>query len=438
MDKIHTAVIQAGGRGTRLRELTKNIIPKPMLLMNGKPMLEWQICSLKEYGITHIILIIGYLGEKVKYHFKDGSDYGIKIEYIEEIEPLGSAGSLYYLKNIIKDKNFLLVFGDVMFDVDLDRMESFHFSHKSEATLLAHPNTHPYDSDILVKDDVGRVLNMLPKNKTRNLWYDNCVNAGIYILSVDILEDIEEGKYADLEKDVLMPCIINRKVYAYSTPEYVKDAGTIIRFKEVEDAFDKDIPAKKNLRNKQKCIFLDRDGTINVYHGFVYKPEQLELEKNVAEAICMLNASEYLVILVSNQPVVARGMCSIEDVRIIHNKMTTLLGEKGAYLDDIIFCPHHPDSGYPGENSVYKIKCNCRKPATDMLDKMKEKYNIDFSNSYIIGDTTVDIQTGYNAGIKTVLVHTGEAGKDGKYRVHADIEVLDLMEAVKLILQRGK
>lgn len=438
MDKIHTAVIQAGGKGTRLRELTRDIVPKPMLRMNGKPMLEWQIRCLKEYGITHLLIIIGYLGEIIRDYFKDGSDYGIKIEYIEETEPLGSAGSLYYLKNRIENKNFLLVFGDVMFDIDFDRMESFHFLHRSEATLLVHPNAHPYDSDILVKDDMGRVLDMLPKNEKRNSWYDNCVNAGIYILSAGILDGIEKGQYADLEKDVLMPHILERSVFAYSTPEYVKDAGTATRFKEVEDAFSRGIPAKKNLKNKQKCIFLDRDGTINVYKGLLYQPEQFELEARTAEAIRIINGTEYLAIMVSNQPVVARGMCSVEDVNKIHNKMVTQLGEKGAYLDDIVFCPHHPDRGYPGENSAYKIKCSCRKPATGMLDKMKKTYNIDFSASYIVGDTTVDIQTGFNAGVRTILLHTGEEGKDRKYSVHADMEAFDLLEAVKLILQRGK
>lgn len=438
MNKIHMAVIQAGGRGTRLRELTKDAIPKPMLLMNGKPMLEWQICRLKEYGVTHIILITGHLGKNIREYFRNGADFGVEIKYIEETVPLGSAGSLYYLRNRIKDENFLLIYGDVIFDVDFDRMESFHFSHRSEATLLAHPSAHPYDSDILLKDNRDRVLGMLPKNKKRDSWYNNCVNAGIYILSADILECIEEGKYTDLEKDVLMPYILKNRVFAYCTPEYVRDAGTILRFREVEEAFDKGIPGRKNLKKKQKCIFLDRDGTMNVYKGFVYNPEQFELEANTVEAIRMINASEYLAVMVSNQPVVARGLCGIEDVEAIHNKLMTLLGEEGVYLDDIIFCPHHPDSGYPGENSAYKIKCNCRKPATGMLDKMKDKYNIDFSDSYMVGDTTVDIKTGYDAGIKTILVHTGEAGKDGKYSVHADMEAPDLLEAVKLILRRRK
>ena len=119
---------------------------------------------------------------------------------------------------------------------------------------------------------------------------------------------------------------------------------------------------------------------------------------------------------------------------MIHRKLQVLLGEKGAYLDDIIFCPHHPDKGYPEENPEYKIPCDCRKPSAGMIDQMVERYHIDRSASYMVGDTTIDIQTGINGGLRTVLVHTGMAGKDGKYPVTADLEAPDLLTAVKRIL----
>lgn len=148
----------------------------------------------------------------------------------------------------------------------------------------------------------------------------------------------------------------------------------------------------------------------------------------------MINSSNYLAIVVTNQSVVARGICDITEVENMHKKMEILLGEKGAYLDDIIFCPHHPDKGYPEENADYKIKCKCRKPLTGMIDRMIEKYNISKEQSYIVGDTTTDIQLGKNAGIKTVLVHTGQSGKDGKYHVCADVEADDILDAVRKIV----
>ena len=114
--------------------------------------------------------------------------------------------------------------------------------------------------------------------------------------------------------------------------------------------------------------------------------------------------------------------------------MATLLGEEGVFLDDIVFCPHHPDSGYPEENPDYKIKCACRKPGTEMIDKMVKKYNIDIENSFIIGDTTIDVKTGINANAKTILLNTGLAGNDKKYKVKPNYIEDNLLEAVNIIL----
>lgn len=428
------AVIQAGGKGTRMEKLTENKIPKPMLILNGKPMLEWQIEAIKKYGIYELIIIIGHLGEKIKEYFGDGSHWGVKIQYIEEQEPLGSAGALYFLKSCLRTRDFLLVFGDVMFDVDLARMVSFHRSHNGQAVLLVHPNTHPYDSDILIMDEENRVTGIDSKNNERDNWYENCVNAGIYVLSAEVLKGLRAPKKLDLEQDVLLPLMEKGQVYGYRTPEYVKDAGTPERFHRASEEQRNGIWEKKNLDKKQICVFLDRDGTINRYRGLISSAGQFELEERAADAIRWLNEAGFLVIVVTNQPVVARGMCSIEDVQEIHKKMQVLLGEKGAYVDDIMFCPHHPDRGYPEENPVYKIACNCRKPDTGMINKMAKKYNIDLSHSYMVGDSTVDIQTGKNAGLHTILVLTGQAGRDKKYDAVPEMVAKNLEDAVSKII----
>ena len=433
MPDKYTAVIQAGGKGTRLREFTHDKLPKPLLNMNGKPMIEWQIENLIRYGIKEIVIIIGHLGEKIQEYFGNGNRWKINITYIKEEEPLGSAGALYFLKNRQR-KDFLLIFGDVMFDLDWNRFIAFHESKGGFATLLVHPNSHPHDSDIITMDDGNKVISFHYKNDDRSGYYDNCVNSGLYILKSDILDAFAGKKYMDLEKDVLLGLMSKGLVYGYKTSEYVKDAGTPERFQTVSDEQKKGIWNRRNLEKVQKCIFMDRDGTVNKYRGLISSLEEFELEDNAAEAIRMINASGYLAIVVTNQPVVARGLCDISTVKKIHRKMDTLLGEKGAYLDDIIFCPHHPDKGYQGENAEYKIMCDCRKPLTGMIDKMVEKYHIDRAQSYVIGDTTIDIQLGKNAGIRTVLVRTGQAGMDGKYDVHADMETEDLLEAVKKIM----
>lgn len=430
----YMAVIQAGGKGTRLSKLTEDKIPKPLLKVNGKPMIEWQIENIRKYGIRDFVIIIGHLGEKIKEYFEDGSKLGVHIRYIEEKEPLGSAGALYYLREL-SCTNFLLVFGDVLFDINVGRMIRFHEEKSALATLLVHPNSHPFDSDLVVTDDENRVVGFDSKANVRDYWYDNCVNAGIYILSVKILEGLTALQRCDLEKDLLLPSLDTGRIYGCHTTEYVKDAGTEKRFYDVCEEQARGVWQARNLSNKQKCIFLDRDGTINVYRGLISEESLLSLEESAAEAIKLINGSGYLAIVVTNQPVAARGMCEVEDVVRINRKLGVLLGRQGAYLDDLVFCPHHPDKGYPEENVKYKIPCSCRKPGIGMIMEMVEKYNIDISQSYLVGDSTVDIQTGINAGLKTVLVKTGQAGMDGKYDAKADFEAENLFEAVKLILE---
>ena len=426
----------AGGKGTRLVSLTKNEIPKPMVPVMGKPLLEWQIEQLKQNHITDIIMIIGHLGSKIQEYFGDGTKWGISIRYIEETEPLGTAGALYYLKELLTDSYFLLIFGDIFFEIDIARMEQFHCQNQAMATLFVHPNAHPFDSDLVSMDSNGQIEQFDSKHNIRDYWYDNCVNAGLYILNREICDRIWEPVKTDLEKNILHTLIQEKKaVYGYRSPEYVKDVGTVDRIQKTIKEIQNGYISEKCLKKPQKCIFLDRDGTINQYRGLIYKEEDFILEECAVEAIRKINESGRLGIVITNQPVVARGLCDIADVERIHKKMSTLLGNEGVYLDDVLYCPHHPDKGYPEENPRYKIPCECRKPKTGMIEEAARRYNIDLTESWMIGDTTMDIQTGKNAGIKTALVLTGEAGKDHKYTVQPDITGDNLLDVIEKILE---
>lgn len=428
------AVIMAGGKGTRLRSITNDEIPKPMAPIAGKPILQWQIECLRRSGVTDVLLIIGYLGEKIEAYFGSGADFGVRIDYFREEQPLGTAGALAEVADRLEE-DFLLVFGDTIFDISIPRMMAFHREKQAEATLFVHPNSHPFDSDIVLRDETQRVCGFLSKHDTRMDWYDNCVNAGFYIVNKRLCGRIVRGEKTDLEKQVLWPLARQGgAVYAYLSPEYIKDVGTPERITAAAGELDRGVVAARNLEKKQKCVFLDRDGTVNQYRGLISTPEQLELEPCAAEAIRLLNRSGYLAVVVTNQPVVARGMCSVEDVENIHRKLSTLLGQEGAYLDGIVFCPHHPDKGYPEENPAYKIPCRCRKPDIGMLTACAERFNIDLAQSWMVGDTTVDLQTGLNAGTHTALVLTGEAGRDGKYDVQPQRTGADLLDVVKQII----
>lgn len=431
----YSVIIQAGGRGTRMRELTQDKIPKPLLPLNGKPMLEWQLESLAEYGIKEFIFIIGYLGGKIKEYFGDGRKWDVHIFYIEEQEPLGSAGALYYAKEKLNGSDVILIFGDVMFELDWDRYILFHEKCGGIITLLAHPNSHPFDSDLLIIDEDNAVTEIDLKTNVRDYDYKNIVNSGLSIFKNELLDKLTEVRKLDYELQFVKPLISERKVFAYSTPEYVKDVGTPERFYKACEEQKKGIWTAKCLKNKQKAIFLDRDGTINVLKGFLNKAKDFELICGAAEAIKRINSSEYLAIIVTNQPVIARGECSFEELGRIHRKLETELGKHGSFIDDLFFCPHHPHKGYVGEIPELKIDCTCRKPKIGMLVQAAEKYNIDLSSSWYIGDATADIQTGINAGMRTILVKTGEAGLDGRYPVKADFEAATLLQAVELILK---
>mgnify|MGYP000398159830 FL=1 len=406
-------VIMAGGRGTRISELFPNI-PKPLIPIDGIPVLEREVCSLASQGFRDIILTVSYLHEKIEEHFGDGSKWGVKIEYLVENTPLGNAGALFKL-NLKED--FLLLNADAMFDVDFNRFVAFYKEHGGLVTLFTHPNSHPFDSGLLVADKNGAVEQWLAKEDSRPEYYRNRVNAGLHVINPKVLElsgiDAdrvgavgENGKpiKVDLDRQLLKPLAGTGKMFCYDSPEYVKDMGTPERYYAVCEDYKAGRVSGKNLQNKQKAVFLDRDGTINKYVGFLRDIDEFELLDGAADAIKRINASGYLAIVVTNQPVIARGEVSFEELERIHNKMETLLGKEGAYLDAIYFCPHHPHKGYEGERPELKFDCNCRKPKPGMLLKAAQDFNIDLAQSWMIGDGENDIRAGQNAGCRTALI----------------------------------
>lgn len=403
-------VIMAGGRGTRISSVVSDI-PKPMIKIEGMPVLEREIACLKEQGFTDIIITVSHLGNIIMDYFGDGSNispvtgnsFGVNIQYYYEKTPLGNAGALFELKDKLNE-DFLLLNADAMFDINFKRFVAYHKKMGGLVTLFTHPNSHPYDSGLIVADNSGKVNKWITKEDIRPEFYKNRVNAGLHIIAPAILDTRPKTEKVDLDRQLLKPLAGTGKMYIYDSPEYVKDMGTPDRYHTVcEDVRTGKVSAK-NLANKQKAIFLDRDGTINKYVGFLSNIDDFELLDKVSAAIRKINESGYLAIVVTNQPVIARGEVSVEELENIHNKMETLLGYDGAFVDAIYYCPHHPNKGYEGERSEYKIKCNCRKPKPGMLLKAAKDFNIDLSKSWMVGDGENDIKAGQEAGCKTVLI----------------------------------
>ena len=382
-----------------------------MIPIDGMPVLEHEINSLRDQGFKDIIITVSHLGNIIMDYFGNGNKispitglpFGVNIEYYFEEMPLGNAGALFKIKDKLTE-DFLLLNGDAIFDIDFNRFVDFHKEKGGLVTLFTHPNSHPYDSGLIFVDENGTVEKWLSKEDERPEFYKNRVNAGLHVISPKLLEQVITTPKVDLDRQLLKPLAGTNKMFVYDSPEYVKDMGTPDRFYQVEKDFKKGIVESKNLKNKQKAIFLDRDGTINKHIGFLKETKDFILLEDAAEAIRKINESGYLAIVITNQPVIARGETTYEELAQIHNKMETDLGKSGAYLDAIYFCPHHPDKGYAGEIPELKFDCDCRKPKPGMLLKAANDYNIDLSESWMIGDNKNDILAGKNAGCKTVLI----------------------------------
>ena len=413
------AVIMAGGKGTRLAEVTKDI-PKPMVPIAGKALLEYQIETLRECGVKRIILIVGYLGDVIRNHFGNGNGFGVDISYYTEETPLGTAGALSKIKEKL-DQSFFLVFGDLFININYNRLFQFHQAKHAEITLFAHPNSHPYDSDIIITDEQDRVIGWSYKKEIRYTDYRNLVNAGIYVMNktvADRIETIQSAKgedKVDLEKEVIIPAISTVPFYAYHSTEYVKDIGTPDRMQKVTADFLHGICEKRNLKHKQKCIFLNRDGTIIKRVESLKTVEQVELEPDAADAIRQINESEYLAVVIVDQSAFAEGECIQDGINLIHNRMYTLLGREGAYVDALFYCPLHPDQN------------------ADIWKKAEDELSADLSLSWFIGDNETDMQTGLSTGLHTVLLRSDTPQKD-KYNAISESVIADnLPDAVKKI-----
>ena len=424
-------VILAGGKGTRIASVASDI-PKPMIKIAGVPVLEREIACLREQGFTDILLTVGHLGHIIIDYFGDGSKispvtgkpFGVHIEYFVEEYPLGNAGALLRLQDVLTE-DFLLLNGDAVFEIDFNRFVQFHKQKGGLVTLFTHPNSHPYDSGLVVTDKDGAVVQWLAKEDDRPKYYKNRVNAGLHVISPAVLKTPITTEKVDLDRQLLKPLAGTGKMFAYDSPEYVKDMGTADRYATVCADYMEGRVQAKSLQNKQKAIFLDRDGTINEYVGFLRDIDEFRLLDGVGQAIKKINDSGYLAIVVTNQPVIARGEVTVEELDEIHRKMETLLAEYGAYVDGLYYCPHHPHRGYAGEVESLKIECDCRKPKAGMLYQAEQDFHIDLAKSWMIGDSDADVLCGKTAGCKTAML-----GQNAD----ADIQKKNLLQAVEEIL----
>ena len=431
------AVILAGGKGTRLAQALGIDIPKPMAPVRGIPLLQRTVELLRDQGINDILLLVHHRADLVRAHFGDGSGFGVHIRYLEETMPRGTAGALVDALPHLEEE-FLVLYGDTLVDLDFRRMLDFHRSKQADLTLFAHPNDHPHDSDLVQVDRDWRVTAVHPYPHPGGSEYRNLVNAALYVMRRELLVGSWPGGVIDIAKHAIPRWLQERKpVFAYRGDGYIKDMGTPERLAKVERDLQNGTVARKSGRTPRTAVFLDRDGTLNVEKGHLARPEDLELFPGTGAAIRQLNRAGIPAIVITNQPVIARGEADFADVDAIHRRLENILAQDGAFLDAIFYCPHHPDKGFAGERPELKIVCDCRKPASGLVDQACELFTIDRASSWFIGDHGRDLECAANAGLKSVLVQTGPSTGNLTRAAQPTLTAPDVATAITEILKRA-
>lgn len=388
MADIRQAVILAGGEGIRLRPLTYQV-PKPMVPVNNRPFLEYLIEMLTENGVSEVVLLLGYLPEKVTEHFGDGTDFGINIKYsIGKVSD--KTGTRLNNAEHMLDDVFLLTYCDNYWPLNLRRLLKFYKEHETLASTTVYTNKdgkgeYGAENNIYVDND-GYVLKYDKDRKDKDL---NGVDIGFFIISKKVLELMPEGDFS-FEEEILPLLVDKRQLSGYRTEHRYYYISTLESLKETE----------RYLQPK-KVVFLDRDGVINKKapeNDYVKNWSEFVFLPGAIEALKLLTQNGYDIHIITNQRGIARGMMSERDLKVIHEKLKDELEKHDTKIRQIYYCPHAEDDG-----------CDCRKPKPGMLFQAAGEHDFDLTKADFIGDDERDLQAGDAAGCKTILV---EPGKD--------------------------
>jgi mannose-1-phosphate guanylyltransferase/phosphomannomutase len=410
------AVVLAGGSGSRLG---LSDLPKPMVSIDGVPLLERTVRGAVSSGITDFLFMTGYRAEAISDYFGGARALGATITHVIESEPLGTAGCFNQIRDLLTEP-FLVIYGDVLMDVDLRRFADHALGRGGAGTLFVHPNDHPFDSDLVETDADGRILAIHPKPHSSSSHHPNLVSAALYVLSPAALEHVPRSGASDWARDIFPSLAQQAPLHAYRSVEYVKDIGTPARLASAVGDLRSGRVDRLSLRRSKPALFLDRDGVIVDELDGLRSPDEVRLVPGAAETISRFNRMGVPVICVTNQPGLAKGQIEPSHLRAVTGEIDCRLAETaGAYLDDIFICPHHPERGWPGEVDALKIDCDCRKPKPGLLVEAAHRHNLDLGRSWLIGDRYRDVAAARAAGAKAILVGTGHNGND---RANFDVE----------------
>lgn len=383
---IEQAVILAGGMGTRLQPFT-NENPKPMYPINGVPFIEHLVMQVKKFGINHILILLGYMPEKIQDYLGNGEKYNLQIEYAVTPTSFETGERLIQASERIQDI-FLLLYCDNYCPIDYERLLRDFQTNEAVIQISAYTNVDHYTKDNLRVAENG-CIELYDKKRT-GLHLEG-VDIGYAIVKKDALELFQNEKDAVQSGNfelVTYPALVRKKkLYATFTKHRYYSIGSWARIEDTRKFF-----------GSQKTLFLDRDGTINVRPSkacYVEKEEDFIWLDGAKQAIGNLKEQGYRIILVSNQPGIARGKLTVDMLNRIHAKMQKELKQETGYeIDAIYFCPHNWDDG-----------CECRKPKPGMLYQAQKDFALDLTKCILIGDDERDIQAGKAAGCRSIQVN---------------------------------
>jgi histidinol-phosphate phosphatase family protein len=380
MISVNQAVILAGGIGTRLRPLTYTT-PKPMVVVNNRPYLEYLIDLLKQNGIFEIVLLLGYLSEKIVDHFGDGSNFGVNIKYSIGDVSLETGTRIKNAESFIHE-HFLLMYCDNYWPLNLERLVAIHGKNQTSATVTVYTNKDGITRNNTLVDENGYVVKYDKTRKEENL---NGVEIGFFIINKKEIFDLMPSSNFSFEKEVFPQLIENRQLSGNLTDHRYYSIGSLERLSKME----------KFLLPK-KVIFLDRDGVINEKAPkaeYVKSWDEFTFLSGSVEAMTLLTRHNYKIFIITNQAGIQRRIMTEQNLRDIHMNLELELEKHNVEIEGIYYCPHGWDEG-----------CECRKPKPGMLFQAAREHDLDLSKSTFIGDDERDLQAGNAAGCRTLLV----------------------------------
>ena len=309
-------------------------------------------------------------------------------------------------------QQFVFINGDLIFSMDFWKLISFHQRLSSDLTLVTHTSDHPNDSDLVSAPNGTLIEDIFIKGlKKRNEANAYLGNSGIFVLNKSILDNIKPPD--ENESKSIFHYIVRKmfdlkcNIFSYNTTEYIKDMGTPKRLFLVEKDLSQNNVNKRNYKNPQKTLFLDRDNTlIKCDRGkYVIQKEEIDFIIPNIEKIKNISFNYDFVCIITNQPTVAMGKLNLKDLDQINSIIVNFCLLRGLKIDVIAFCPHHPHKGYRDELSILKTDCFCRKPNPGLFFEQAFFRNINLKESLMIGDSNDDLYAAKNAGCSFLNVN---------------------------------